>query len=125
MESIFVIPISAFIAVTAWLTTFAIKEYQVFKRLKIPSNILKYGSPSIFTLILWNIAANHIYSKMLLYVPPDKISEMNKSIVMMADKETIYFFIGAWLFIWFCCVCIDKLANSINKARNEVNNKTK
>ena len=124
MDKILLLTLSTFIAVVAWLTRFAIKEYPVFKRLKIPSAIFKNGAGGLAIFILWNTAAHQIHSKMLPFVPLDKIDEMEKSIVLMADKNTIYFCIGSWVFLWFCAIIIDEFAKSINKARAKEKEKT-
>ena len=120
MNEIIVIIISSFIAVIAWLSRFAIKEYPVFKRFKIPSQIFKYGGFYIFVFLIWNISAHNIYSKTFDYIPKDKISKVNESIgFLMADKSTIYFAVCSWLFLWFCLVIIDEIAKSIHKAREQ------
>lgn len=120
---ILIIALSTLIAALAWISRFAINEYPVFKRLKIPSKILQYGFPTVFTFCLWNISANRIYSAMMPFIQQDKIEEMKKTITYMADNNDAYSFTASWLFLWFCAICIDELAKSINKARSAENEK--
>lgn len=119
MDSLLIAILTAFIGCIAWTTRFAINEYPVFKKLKIPSTIFKYGSVTIFIYLIWNISANYVYSRMLPYVNIDKIKEMNSAIYFRADTKSSIIFITSYVFIWFIAISIDRVAESINKARKE------
>lgn len=119
MTTILVLILSSFAAVAAALTRFAIKEYTVFKKLKIPSLIFKHGFYTIFIIWLCHLSANYVYSSMLPLIQTDKIEQVNKYVTLVTDKWFVYYLTGWWLFIWFCTVAIDELAKNINKIRND------
>lgn len=121
MDTIPAILLTALLGAIAWTARFAITEYKVFKSLKIPTKIIKEGFYPIAILTFWNVSTNYIYSKMLPFVPVDKISEMNKTIFFRENKFFIFFLLGLWIFIWFIAVSIDKIAESINEARTKHN----
>jgi hypothetical protein len=119
MDKFLILILSSFVAVFAWLTRFAIKEYSVFKKLKIPSTIFKTGAEAIFIIWICHIASNYVYLKMLPLVQPDKIEQINKIIILMVNKWFAIYFTVVWLFLWFCAVIIDDIAKNINKIRDE------
>lgn len=122
METIISAMVMALVALTAWLARFAIKEYDVFKSFAIPSKIFANGLYVVSIITFWNIAANYVYSRMIQFVPKDKIAEINNNIQLRGNKYFVIYYISSWLFIWFVVWSIDMIANEINKARKQINN---
>ena len=106
----------------AWLFRFAVKEYGVFKKLKIPFKIFWNGGIGLTFLLIWQIGTYIVYSKALTLIPKDKANEFNetiKNILLIPDKNGPYYLIATWFIIWASVFVIDELAKAINNARED------
>ena len=119
MESII---IALAIAVVGGLLRFAIKDYLIFKKFRLPSRSFLYGGFYVLIFIVWNISARNIYNKAIVYIPPSSLVKFNESVsVMVADNFSLYYYPGCWLLIWFTLFSIDMIASFVNKEKKAQN----
>jgi hypothetical protein len=124
MNHLFTISATILIGVMAWVIRFAIKEYPIFKKLKLPSRFFLYGGCYLCIFLIWNLSAHKVFNKISVFIPAPVLPKARESVSnLMADEFTAYFFIGTFFFTWGLVLAIDKFAKFINDERKNTNTK--